>query len=150
MQIWPIQLMFPHSCLPPMLSFLDDKENGCSDHCQGWVHKVLMYWNHIVEKIVFYNTSKSNEPLIYNGAFYLHRVVYIVRLVRTANVAWSGVSGVRSLIRNYSGLFGSKGRHLRRSGSIRQSVDPSVNICNCINQRQNNLAEVYWIIKKYF
>ena len=34
-----------------------------------------MYWNDIVEKIVFNNTSQSNEPLIYNRAFYLRRVV---------------------------------------------------------------------------
>ena len=28
-----------------------------------------MYWNHVVEKIVFYNTSQSGEPLIYNHAY---------------------------------------------------------------------------------
>ena len=49
MQIWPIQLMFPHPCLPRQLLLLDVKENGRSNCCQGWGHKVLMYWNHIIE-----------------------------------------------------------------------------------------------------
>ena len=75
MQIWPIQLVSPHPCLPPVLLLLNGKENRCGDHFWGWGHKIWMYWNHIVKKIVFYYTSQSNEPLIYNGAFYLHRVV---------------------------------------------------------------------------
>ena len=39
-----------------------------------------MYWNHIIEKNAFYYTSQSNEPVIYNCAFYLRRVVYIAIL----------------------------------------------------------------------
>ena len=35
-----------------------------------------MYWIHIVKEIVFYSTSQLNEPLIYNRAFYLRRVVH--------------------------------------------------------------------------
>ena len=32
---------------------------------------------HIIEKIAFYYTSQSNEPVIYNCAFYLRRVVHV-------------------------------------------------------------------------
>ncbi len=42
---------------------------------EGGGQEVLMHQKHIVEKIVFYNKSQSDEPLIHNGAFYLRQVV---------------------------------------------------------------------------
>ena len=55
---------------------LDSKVISRDDRYRGWNHEVSMYWNHNVEKIVFYNTAQSNEPLMYNRAFYLRRVVH--------------------------------------------------------------------------
>ena len=72
---WAIKLEFPHLCLPPQLLLLFAKENGCFDRCRGWGHEVLMYWNHIIEKNCFL-LYVSNEPVIYNCAFYLRRVVF--------------------------------------------------------------------------
>ena len=57
MQIWPIQLVFPLPSPTPQPLLLNAMENDCGDHCRGWGHKVLMYWNHIAEKIVLYNVS---------------------------------------------------------------------------------------------
>ena len=55
MQIWPIQLAFPHPQLPPQPLPLNAKENGCGDCFRGWGHLVLMYYDHFVKKIVVYD-----------------------------------------------------------------------------------------------
>ena len=75
MQIRPIQRASPHPSLPLSFHFSTPNRMAAVIADPRWGLKVLMYSNHIVEKIVFYNTSQSNEPKIYNGPFYLHRVV---------------------------------------------------------------------------
>ena len=79
-----------------------------------------MYWIHIVKEIVFYSTSQSNEPLIYNRAFYLRRVVYCFILMRPC-VSMRGLSRplvhlfVCWLVDFYLLLFRSYSRSIRRS-----------------------------------
>ena len=46
-----------------------------------------MYWNHNVEKNVFYSTSQSNKPQIYNVPFYLRRVVGQLRDQMASQIA---------------------------------------------------------------